>query len=254
MERTIRETLDRSLLQIVDGSLAGVIFVVPLLMGGRHALGHLVLTALAVTAAAAWAVQQSLRKNAGWRPTWAMPLLLAGLMLVALQLIPLPPWLLARLSPQMGEILPAWGQRSCHHGIAGTLDLSLADARRNAGRAGHFCGFHFVVLRGRAAHGANRGRGAAAALVCIGGGGHGVVWHRAVAGGEREVLLVLRAPVLFRVGRGEGEFQQSESLCAVSGVGDWAVDLVAARCVAIGAAADGMRRTGGPRRWWATRN
>ena len=119
MERTIRETLDRSLLQVVDGSLAGVIFVAPLLMGGRHALGHLVLTALAVTAAAAWAVRQSLRKNAGWRPTWAMPLLLAGLMLVALQLIPLPPWLLARLSPQMGEILPAWGDGAATTALLG---------------------------------------------------------------------------------------------------------------------------------------
>jgi O-antigen ligase/tetratricopeptide (TPR) repeat protein len=119
MERTIRQSLDSCLLQIVDGGLAGVIFLVPLLMGGRHALGQLVLTALSVTVAVAWASRQSLRKDAAWRPTWATPLIFAGLAIVGLQLIPLPPWLLAMLSPHTSDILPAWGEGAATAALLG---------------------------------------------------------------------------------------------------------------------------------------
>ena len=53
MHRNPKQAVDEFLLQIVDACLAGVIFLVPMLMGGRHAIGHAVLTLLAV--AAAWA-------------------------------------------------------------------------------------------------------------------------------------------------------------------------------------------------------
>ncbi len=42
---------DEMLLKVVDGSLAGCIFLVPFLMGGRQALGQLVLVLLAAVAA-----------------------------------------------------------------------------------------------------------------------------------------------------------------------------------------------------------
>jgi len=103
-----KQALDRFLLRVVDGGLAGVIFVVPLLMGGRHAVGQLALTVLAVTAAWAWAVRQCLRRDAKWRPTATTPLVLIGLALVVLQIVPLPPWLLGRLSPATADVLPLW--------------------------------------------------------------------------------------------------------------------------------------------------
>ena len=46
--------LDRFLLRIVDVSMAGCVFIVPLLMGGRQALGQLALVFFAVVAALAW--------------------------------------------------------------------------------------------------------------------------------------------------------------------------------------------------------
>ena len=108
MHHVTRRSSDHLLLQIVDGCLAGVIFVVPLLMGGRHAIGQLVLTLLAVTVVCAWSLRQCWRNDAAWRPTWAMLLLLAGLALVVLQTVPLPPWLLERLAPRTAELLPLW--------------------------------------------------------------------------------------------------------------------------------------------------
>jgi O-antigen ligase len=108
MHSVTKHPLDRSLLQVVDGCLAGVIFFVPLLMGGRHAVGQLALTVLAVVAVLAWGIRQWWRNEAAWRPTGATPLLLAGLALLALQIVPLPPWLLARLAPRTAELLPLW--------------------------------------------------------------------------------------------------------------------------------------------------
>ena len=104
-----RQAIDRFLLQVVDVGLAGVIFVAPLLMGGRHAVGQLALTVFAVAAAWAWAIRQCFQPDARWRPTAATPLLLLGLAIVVLQIVPLPPWLLARLSPATADVLPLWG-------------------------------------------------------------------------------------------------------------------------------------------------
>jgi len=112
MHRTTRQALNASLLHVVDGCLAGVIFLVPLLMGGRHAVGQLGLTVLAVAAAWAWSVRQCLSDDTAWRPTRAAPLLIAGLLLVVLQSIPLSPVLLAYLSPHSAEILPLWNASS----------------------------------------------------------------------------------------------------------------------------------------------
>ncbi len=108
MVLSAKQTLDRALLRIVNGGLAGVIFLVPLLMGGRHAIGHLALSALAVATALAWAVRQSLRNEGAWRPPRAALLLLLGAALVGLQIVPLPPWLLSRLAPHTAEVLPLW--------------------------------------------------------------------------------------------------------------------------------------------------
>jgi O-antigen ligase/tetratricopeptide (TPR) repeat protein len=96
------------MLQIIDGGLAGVIFLLPFVMGGRHPLGQLILTALAVITALAWVVRQTLRPHPNWRPTWALALISAGLILVLFQTIPLPQSVLERLAPSHAKILPLW--------------------------------------------------------------------------------------------------------------------------------------------------
>ncbi len=129
-----RQVVDRFLLQVVDGSLAGVIFVVPLLMGGRHAVGQLALTALAVAAAWAWAVRRCFRSDDVWRSTPAMPLVLAGLVLVVLQTVPLPPWLLAVASPRTADLLPLWNSQAIDAASFGPWHcVSFAPAETLAG-------------------------------------------------------------------------------------------------------------------------
>ena len=102
------DRLSAQLLQIVDGGLAGVIFIVPYVMGGRHPLGQLILAALAVLMALAWAIRQSIRPHPTWRPTWALALISAGAILIVLQMIPFPRSLLEWFAPRHENILPLW--------------------------------------------------------------------------------------------------------------------------------------------------
>jgi len=124
--------LDVLLVRIVDGGLAGSIFLVPLVMGGRQALGQLILVALAVATALAWVARWCIHRRFTWRPTWAAALLLAGAALVALQIVPLPESCLGKLAPRTAEILPLW---HWHDGSAGpwgpwrTISLTPAATR-----------------------------------------------------------------------------------------------------------------------------
>ncbi|MHB8901304.1 MAG: hypothetical protein ACYC6Y_21355, partial [Thermoguttaceae bacterium] len=100
-----RETAAAWLLNAVDASLAGCIFVVPILLGGRSTPGHFALTLFAAVAASAWWLRQSLLPRQYWRRSAAHLLLAAAVVLVILQLVPLSADGLVRLSPRIGELL-----------------------------------------------------------------------------------------------------------------------------------------------------
>ena len=119
-------------LHIVDGGLAGVIWVVPFLMGGRHALGQLLLVTLAVVTALAWEIRQTLPTRAAWRPTWATWLILGGAALLLLQIAPLPPAVLKSLAPHQAALLPLWtsgGSSGPTLGLWRTVSLTPGDTR-----------------------------------------------------------------------------------------------------------------------------
>lgn len=118
--------------KIVDAALLASLCATPLLMAGRHPLGQAVLVILSATAAAAWAVGQTIRPSATFRPTWASPLLLGGMILLVVQLIPLPEIVLQRISPALYPMLPMWDSStpSCDRlGIWRTLSLYPAATR-----------------------------------------------------------------------------------------------------------------------------
>jgi O-antigen ligase/tetratricopeptide (TPR) repeat protein len=115
--------LDRLLLRVVDAGLAGCIFVVPFLIGGRHPVGRLALVTLAVVVAVAWAVRQCVLSEATWRRSGVELLLLAGAAVPLVQLIPLPQSVLQWLAPHTARILPLWGPE-------GDPTLSLGDWSR----------------------------------------------------------------------------------------------------------------------------
>jgi len=99
---------DRWLLKVVDLGLAACIFVVPLLMGGRQALGQLALVSLAAVTALVWTLRQSLRRKFFFRPSSVEVVLLVGVILLVVQTIPLPQSVLSWLAPRNAELLPLW--------------------------------------------------------------------------------------------------------------------------------------------------
>jgi O-antigen ligase/tetratricopeptide (TPR) repeat protein len=117
-----RRRIERLLLGSVDACVAAVVLVVPLLMGGRHAAGQLVLVALAVSAASAWVVRLCIQQDASWCRSPGDVLLAAGVVLLVVQLLPLGAPLVARLTPHAAEILPLW------NGASGAVD-NLGDWR-----------------------------------------------------------------------------------------------------------------------------
>ncbi len=117
------------LLQVVDWGLAGCVFVVPMLMGGRQALGQFVLVLLAVVVAVAWMSRQALLGKLTWRYSSAEWLLAGGVLLLLLQTTPLSASLLSRLAPHTGELLPLWtaqGDSAAGLGVWSCISLTPA--------------------------------------------------------------------------------------------------------------------------------
>jgi tetratricopeptide (TPR) repeat protein len=102
------------LLCVVDCGIAGVLFIAPLFMGGRHPVGKLLFVALAGVTVVAWCARQCLAYEPRWIRSGAELLLLAGLGLIIGQITPLPRPLLLKLSPTLGELLPLWAADAEH--------------------------------------------------------------------------------------------------------------------------------------------
>lgn len=118
-------TNDR-LTRMVDAGLAGVVFLVPLALGGRGAVGEATLILLALGLSTGWCLRQTLARQPDWIRSAATPILLAAVALIVVQLIPWPPALLARLSPHLKEILPLWSPPADGTNLLGTWQtLSL---------------------------------------------------------------------------------------------------------------------------------
>lgn len=103
-----RRWVEAGLLHLVDAGLAAAIVASPFVLGGRIALGQLVVVVLALGVALAWCLRQCVVEEPLWRRSAAEPLLLAALALVVLQLLPLPPAAIEALSPQVYRVLPLW--------------------------------------------------------------------------------------------------------------------------------------------------
>ena len=96
-------------LQIVDAGLLAILFLAPLFLGGRDALGKLVFIVLACIIGVAWFTRQSLlKKQVHQTRSWAYPLAIAAIAMLALQLVPLPWNWLQQLSPRNSSLLTLW--------------------------------------------------------------------------------------------------------------------------------------------------
>ncbi|GAB6187044.1 O-antigen ligase family protein [Thermopirellula anaerolimosa] len=86
------------------------LFGVPLMMGGRHPLGHLLLATAAGGMLLLWCLRRAFAARSPLVRTGVEWLAAAGALLLAVQLFPLPPSLLTRLSPTVPSFLPLWFQ------------------------------------------------------------------------------------------------------------------------------------------------
>ena len=107
-DATSDAALSRGLLRVVDLGLLSILFVAPLFMGGRHPAGHLVYVVLCVATAIAWLAHQLFSADRYWIRSSAELVILAAVLLVAVQLVPLPESLLGMLAPQRAEMLSLW--------------------------------------------------------------------------------------------------------------------------------------------------
>lgn len=98
--------------RIVDFGLLAILIVAPLCMGGRHPLGELVFVSLVALVTSAWLVGKSTEARGRYSVSGAEGLLLAGLLLVSLQLVGLPQTVLSVVSPGLHEALPLWSSNS----------------------------------------------------------------------------------------------------------------------------------------------
>jgi O-antigen ligase len=133
VEKGPESPLARGLMWLTDLALAAVVFFAPLFMGGRHDVGRLVYVACVSVAAVGCLGRLCLSRNARWRLSGAEPLMMAGMLLLALQLVPLPSSVLERVSPEIVRLLPAWsshGDTSAALGTWNQLTLTPRDTQR----------------------------------------------------------------------------------------------------------------------------
>lgn len=115
-----------SLHSVVDYCLLGLILLAPLFLGGRHPVGRLVFVSFSVLTVCSSILVICLRPKHPFRVTGRELLLLAAVGLLLLQVLPLSPLLLNRLSPATAELLPMWnvdGGGGTHLGPWHTISL-----------------------------------------------------------------------------------------------------------------------------------
>ena len=78
--------IESALSHAVDAGLVGIVFLVPFAMGGRQALGQLLLVGLAFWLGACWCLKQAFRRQGSWTHSIVEPILLAAVLLGCLQI------------------------------------------------------------------------------------------------------------------------------------------------------------------------
>ncbi len=140
------DRVSRRVDQAVDCGLAGIVFVAPLFMGGRHDMGRLVFVGLVCLTAVLWFCRQSIQGRSKWRWTGAEWVILASLFLISLQLIPLPASLLEAVSPAISDVIPMWTVQAGSDQSLGTWSrISLTPIATQGGLV-MFAAFAFLFV------------------------------------------------------------------------------------------------------------
>ncbi len=128
---SVRWKLANSGLGLFDGFIACVLGVVPLLMGGAQPIRRLVYVVLVGCLAIVWLWQGKRSGKLRYRPTGLESIILLGTVIVICQLLPLPHFALAWLSPRLSHFLPLWAGGD-HPAVLGqwrTVSVTPQDTR-----------------------------------------------------------------------------------------------------------------------------
>ncbi|MDG2380185.1 MAG: O-antigen ligase family protein [Pirellulaceae bacterium] len=129
-QRHLHQLFQAAFLRLNDAGLLAALFIAPLFMGGRHPLGKLVLTTIVWITAVSWFAAKSFDKTAKWSWSGAELIFLLAIVLIVLQLFPLPPNALQVMSPTQTELLPMWNASAASLGTWQTVSLSPERTRR----------------------------------------------------------------------------------------------------------------------------
>ncbi|MCA9050294.1 MAG: O-antigen ligase family protein, partial [Planctomycetaceae bacterium] len=108
MNRSREAVALRYLRKVGDLSLAGIIILIPLTMAGIRDTGTALLILLSLVFGLTWAVTELLQPHSATPFSGAEIIIAAAVMLIVLQLIPLPPDVLNTLGTFRSQFLPMW--------------------------------------------------------------------------------------------------------------------------------------------------
>ncbi|MEO1993892.1 MAG: O-antigen ligase family protein [Planctomycetaceae bacterium] len=96
------------MIRVVDVGIMALLFLVPFVMGGRQALGQLLLVAGSCVVALAWVIHQWQSNERRWIGSPGQILLVCGVALVVVQQIAMPTTWIQIISPEIFRLLPTW--------------------------------------------------------------------------------------------------------------------------------------------------
>lgn len=108
IKKIARSDVQSQLDRLLDVCFLAILFLAPLLMGGRHPAGRLGYAALISLALIVWTIRQALDPKPRIRRSGAEWLILLGLAILIIQLAHLPDSWLLKLSPNLPQLLPIW--------------------------------------------------------------------------------------------------------------------------------------------------
>ncbi|WP_417746806.1 O-antigen ligase family protein [Rosistilla oblonga] len=143
-----RSTIERYAGKVFDWALYGVLFVMPLFMGGRGPVGKFVFVCFVSLMTLAWGVESLCRKSVVLRFSGAEWIILGGALLLVVQLLPLPESILLAVSPNHRELLPVWfSSPAPNHFQIGTWNtISLAPSATREALAIYLAYALFFIL------------------------------------------------------------------------------------------------------------
>lgn len=112
---------------LFDAAAVIALFIVPFVVGGRHPAGYAAVSIAAIVACLAWLLRMLRVDEPRWTLGIGEVLLMAALLIGAVQMVALPENVIATASPKLHDLLPAYSGGPWSLGIWQTLSLTPSE-------------------------------------------------------------------------------------------------------------------------------